>query len=75
MDLGGNGQKLMGDGRIGVRLVVAASVVLMLATGGCTAKGGAPQPGPSSSTPRPFTVMTTDRIITADPAAVTDQGR
>lgn len=64
----------MGDGRIGVRLVVAASVVLMLATGGCTAKGGAPQPGPSSSTPRPFTVMTTDRIITADPAAVTDQG-
>jgi peptide/nickel transport system substrate-binding protein len=65
----------MRDGRLGARVVVAALVLLLLVATGCTKKGGAPSPSPgSSSTPRPFTVMTTDRITTADPAAVTDQG-
>jgi peptide/nickel transport system substrate-binding protein len=48
--------------------------MLLVATG-CTQKSEAPSPSPgSTSTPRPFTVMTTDRITTADPAAATDQG-
>lgn len=56
--------------------VGAALGALVLLVAGCT---GDPAPAPSptpggSATPRPFTVMTTDRIVTADPAAVTDQG-
>ncbi len=54
---------------------MAALVALLLTANGCTKKGEEPSTSPgSSSTPRPFTVMTTDRIVTADPAAVTDQG-
>lgn len=54
------------------RLVTALLVLVVLV--GCT--GDLP-PGPSTSSspvPRPFTVMTTDRILTADPAAVADNG-
>lgn len=65
----------MRDGCTGAQRVVAALVVLLLTVTGCTEKGGPPSPSLGSSrTPRPFTVMTTDRITTADPAAVTDQG-
>ena len=61
-----------GRGRLaGVGIVVVALAALI----GCTR--GVPDPpgtSPSPSPARPFTVMTTDKIITADPAAVADQG-
>src|SRR3712207_7726731 len=66
---------LMGDGRTAARLVVSVLVLLLLIASGCTRNDVVPSPSPgSSSTPRPFTVMTTDRITVADPVAVTDQG-
>ena len=55
---------------------VAASTALLLVTAGCTGTSQTPAPPPGSVTaspPRPFTVMTTDRIVTTDPAAATDQ--
>jgi len=53
-------------GRRGVALAVAA----LLLVAGC--KPTTPTASPSSAA-RPFTVMTTDKILTADPAGVTDQ--
>jgi peptide/nickel transport system substrate-binding protein len=66
----------MRNGRRGARRVVTSLLVVLLAATGCTGQGGeTPSPTPTPSvTPRPFTVMTTDRITIADPAAVTDQG-
>jgi len=57
------------------RICVALIMVLAVITG-CTGQGGDPKPSPTASpTPqRPFTIMTTDRIATADPAAVADTG-
>lgn len=67
---------MMPERGTGAGLVVAALIMLLLTVTGCTEKKSeAPSPSPGSSrTPRPFTVMTTDRITTADPAGVTDQG-
>jgi peptide/nickel transport system substrate-binding protein len=63
------------EGRTDAHPVLAAALaVVLLAASGCTGGDEAPPPPAPSSTPRPFTVMTTDRITTADPAAVTDQG-
>lgn len=64
----------MRDEKRWVREVTAASAVLLLTLAGCTQNDEVPPPSGPSSPPRPFTVMTTDRIATADPAAVTDQG-
>jgi peptide/nickel transport system substrate-binding protein len=61
-------------GRIG-GLIALLTVAGMLITG-CTGSGDRPEPSPSGSpTPqRPFTIMTTDTVKTADPAAVADTG-
>ncbi|HET9647555.1 MAG TPA: ABC transporter substrate-binding protein [Microlunatus sp.] len=59
-------------GRIGRRLAAAAALTTALALTACTTE--APTPVPSSvspSTPRPFTVMSTDTIRVTDPAAIT----
>ncbi|QGN32709.1 hypothetical protein GJV80_07705 [Microlunatus sp. Gsoil 973] len=59
---------------ITLRIIPVIMVLAMIS--GCS--GSAPDPGPTPSTSpspeRPFTVMTTDRIRTADPAAVADTG-
>ena len=54
------------------RLIAAALVVTALL--GCRVPSQAPSPTPSTpgATPRPFTVLTTDPIRVADPAAITD---
>ena len=53
------------------RVLAAATVLLLLA--GCRTPGERPAPTPTaSSTPRPFTVMSTDQIRVTDPAAITD---
>ncbi len=53
--------------------VLAAVVVFLTAVTGCDSPA-APTPSPSgvSPTPRPFTVMSTDKIRVTDPAAMTD---
>jgi peptide/nickel transport system substrate-binding protein len=57
--------------RLSRRLLLAVALLLLLA--GCRTPGEAPVPTPSaSSTPRPFTVMSTDQIRVTDPAAITD---
>jgi peptide/nickel transport system substrate-binding protein len=49
---------------------LAASALLL---GGCSLADPKPEPTPSgSATPRPFTVMSTDVVRVADPAAMTD---
>jgi peptide/nickel transport system substrate-binding protein len=54
------------------RGVLAGAAVLLL-LGGCRTPGERPTPTPTaSSTPRPFTVMSTDQIRVTDPAAITD---
>jgi peptide/nickel transport system substrate-binding protein len=54
------------------RLVLVAAAVLLLFAG-CRTPGERPAPTPTaSSTPRPFTVMSTDQIRVTDPAAITD---
>ena len=54
------------------RGVLAGAAVLLL-LGGCRTPGERPAPTPTaSSTPRPFTVMSTDQIRVTDPAAITD---
>jgi len=54
------------------RLLAAAAILLVLP--GCRVPGQSPSPTPTSpgSTPRPFTVMSTDPIRVTDPAAMTD---
>jgi peptide/nickel transport system substrate-binding protein len=55
------------------RSVLAGAAVLLL-LGGCRTPGERPAPPTptASSTPRPFTVMSTDQIRVTDPAAITD---
>ena len=56
---------------LGRGLLAAASVLLLLSA--CRTPGEQPVPTPTgSSTPRPFTVMSTDQIRVTDPAAITD---
>jgi peptide/nickel transport system substrate-binding protein len=53
------------------RVLAGAAVLLLL--GACRTPGEPPAPTPTaSSTPRPFTVMSTDLIRITDPAAITD---
>ena len=53
------------------RVLAGAAVLLLL--GACRTPGEPPAPTPTaSSTPRPFTVMSTDLIRVTDPAAITD---
>ena len=53
------------------RLLVGVAVLLLLSA--CRTPGERPAPTPTaSSTPRPFTVMSTDQIRVTDPAAITD---
>ena len=56
------------------RAQLLAAVLAVTALLGCRAPGQAPSPNPSTpgATPRPFTVLTTDPIRVADPAAITD---
>lgn len=56
------------------RAVVGLLLVAVLALASCRTSGPEPSPTPSTpgSTPRPFTVLTTDPIRVADPAAITD---
>jgi peptide/nickel transport system substrate-binding protein len=58
------------------RLALALVVLLGGGLGGCTVPGTRPGPTPaqSSAAERPFTVVSTDPIRVADPAAVTDAG-
>ena len=52
---------------------VLAGVALLILVAGCRTPGDRPAPTPTaSSTPRPFTVMSTDQIRVTDPAAITD---
>jgi peptide/nickel transport system substrate-binding protein len=52
---------------------VLAGAAVLLFLGGCRTPGERPAPTPTaSSTPRPFTVMSTDQIRVTDPAAITD---
>lgn len=52
----------------------ALLAVTALALPACTTPN-APEPTPTpGSTPRPFTVMSTQRVLTTDPAAITDLG-
>lgn len=52
-----------------VGVVLGSAVV-----SGCSLVGTRPDPTPSATGDRPFTVMSTDRIRVADPAAITDAG-
>ena len=53
------------------RWLLALALLLVLA--GCRTSGQSPPPSPSpGSTPRPFTVMSTDIVRVTDPAAMTD---
>jgi peptide/nickel transport system substrate-binding protein len=61
----------MRTGPLARRLLAAAAVLLLLSA--CRTPGEPPVPTPTvSSTPRPFTVMSTDLIRVTDPAAITD---
>lgn len=56
------------------RTVGALLLAALFAVAGCGMPGNGPSPSPSTPgvTPRPFTVLTTDQIRVADPAAMTD---
>ncbi len=57
------------------RSTVVLCALLTVLLGGCTRVGGSdPSPSLSTAPPRPFTVVTTDPILTTDPAAVADSG-
>ena len=63
-------------GRVGVgtrRALTAAVTLAVVALAGCTDPTEAPAPTPAGATPRPFTVVSTDRVTVTDPAAATDQ--
>ncbi len=61
----------MGTDTLARRVLAAAAVFLLLSA--CRTPGELPAPTPTaSSTPRPFTVMSTDLIRVTDPAAITD---
>lgn len=66
---------IRGRGSRSRRAATGVAVLLLLGTG-CTATEPPPPPvsSISPSAPRPFTVVTTDRVETTDPAAVTEQG-
>jgi len=62
--------------RTGARRALAATAaVALLAVGlsGCDSPAEPPAPTTPGATPRPFTVMSTDRVTVTDPAAATDQ--
>jgi peptide/nickel transport system substrate-binding protein len=53
--------------------VFVLTALLLLTVTACRTPGERPAPTPTaSSTPRPFTVMSTDQIRVTDPAAITD---
>jgi len=55
------------------RRLLVGVVLLLLFLSACRTPGERPAPTPTaSSTPRPFTVMSTDQIRVTDPAAITD---
>jgi peptide/nickel transport system substrate-binding protein len=57
--------------RLARRILAVAALLLLLVA--CRTPGERPAPTPTaSSTPRPFTVMSTDQIRVTDPAAITD---
>ena len=61
------------DTSTGLARGVLAVAALLLLLAGCRTPGERPAPTPTaSSTPRPFTVMSTDQIRVTDPAAITD---
>ncbi len=62
--------RLPGVGRRAAALLLA---VVVLVLGGCTDPAPTPAPTSPGATPRPFTVMSTDRVTVTDPAAATDQ--
>jgi peptide/nickel transport system substrate-binding protein len=66
----------MRTSRTGARRALAATAaVALLAVGltGCDSPAEPPAPTTPGATPRPFTVMSTDRVTVTDPAAATDQ--
>ena len=56
------------------RTRLVAAILAVTALLGCRTPGQEPSPTPTTpgATPRPFTVLTTDPIRVADPAAITD---
>lgn len=70
----------MTGSKITPKLITVLIMVVVMITGCTSGPGDPPQPTPSATPttnpipPRPFTVMTTDTIETADPAAVADTG-
>ena len=54
-------------------LLLALLAVVALVATGCTRTAPPPQPTTPGATPRPFTVMSTDKVTVTDPAAVTDE--
>ena len=55
------------------RVLAGAGLLLLALLTACRTPGERPAPTPTaSSTPRPFTVMSTDQIRVTDPAAITD---
>jgi len=55
------------------RAIGALALTVAVLVSGCTFDGTPPSESPTP-VERPFTVMTTDRVLTADPAAVADNG-
>ncbi|SDU88588.1 peptide/nickel transport system substrate-binding protein [Microlunatus sagamiharensis] len=59
--------------RSGRGALAAALAVVVLGAAGCTDATPPPAPTTPGETPRPFTVMSTDRVTVTDPAAATDE--
>ncbi len=57
--------------RTGTRVLAGVAAAALLLSG-CSLGGESPEPTPSGSAPRPFTVMSTDAVRVTDPAAMTD---
>lgn len=60
-------------GRAGAFAALATLVALATGLTGCDSPAAPPVPSTPGATPRPFTVMSTDRVTVTDPAAVTDE--